>query len=347
MLAVDDWKNKPAQFEEGESYLVNVFVYSASEDTGITVDPRNPPYTEPISVTIAGRVISNLELVLNTPIELEDTEAGKWDDNDIECHEDDELTVYYSDGNSNLFIADEDGLFWDDNDDPIFLHFLWKDAESLENDPPLDFDAGEVEAYPWMHTGNDSGTPVFATDDEGKRVTIPVTIAGHDWNEPEYKWADDCSTCTATVTCKNYASHKRTQTVTTTSEVTKDPTFTEKGETTYTAAFTEAPFVEKTNTVADIPKLHDYVVTGGTEGEDYTYVDEVLTFKKNGTYKISMAEGLEVADDQIFLETRPTVNPGFNNIELTFDNLNIDTKDKKRSSEIMETGHRISTGNSF
>ena len=61
---------------------------------------------------------------------------------------------------------------------------------------------------------------------------------GHDWGEPEYTWADDNSSVTATIACGRDSSHNKTETVDTTSEQTLDPTCEEMGETTYTATFT-------------------------------------------------------------------------------------------------------------
>ena len=46
----------------------------------------------------------------------------------------------------------------------------------------------------------------------------------HDWDIPTYTWADDYSTSTRTVVCKNDSSHKRIDTVDTTSEIDGDDT---------------------------------------------------------------------------------------------------------------------------
>ena len=85
-------------------------------------------------------------------------------------------------------------------------------------------------------------------------VADETAALGHDWNEPEYVWADDYSTVTATRTCKNDANHVETETVNTTSEVTKEATYEEEGEITYTALFENAAFSTQTKTVAT-PKL--------------------------------------------------------------------------------------------
>ena len=80
----------------------------------------------------------------------------------------------------------------------------------------------------------------------------------HSWNTPSYDWADDYSTCTATRTCA-YGNHPQIETVTASSEKTKDETCTAAGETTYTATFTNGAFAEQTKVVANIqPTGHTY-----------------------------------------------------------------------------------------
>ena len=57
---------------------------------------------------------------------------------------------------------------------------------------------------------------------------------------------------TATRVCGHDASHKETETVKTTSKVSKAATCTAKGQTTYTATFTKAAFAKQTKTVSNI-----------------------------------------------------------------------------------------------
>ena len=89
---------------------------------------------------------------------------------------------------------------------------------------------------------------------ETSREHTDTPALGHNWNEPEYVWADDYGIVTATRTCKNDANHKETETVNTTSEVTKPATYDAEGEITYTAVFENEAFTTQTKTVA-IPKL--------------------------------------------------------------------------------------------
>lgn len=86
-------------------------------------------------------------------------------------------------------------------------------------------------------------------------VAEETAAMGHHWNEPEYVWAEDFSTVTATRTCKNDASHVETETANTTSEVTTPATCTAKGKTTYTATFTNSAFATQTKTVENVSAL--------------------------------------------------------------------------------------------
>ncbi|MBR6897474.1 MAG: hypothetical protein IKN24_04815 [Lachnospiraceae bacterium] len=84
-----------------------------------------------------------------------------------------------------------------------------------------------------------------------KEADIPAT--GHTWGEPSYTWSADYSKVTATRTCTvTGCTGKETETVNTTSAVTKPATAAYKGETTYTAAFTNPAFTVQTKTVANI-----------------------------------------------------------------------------------------------
>lgn len=95
--------------------------------------------------------------------------------------------------------------------------------------------------------------------------TVRFDSENHVWGTPAYTWASDYKTCTATVTCTNYPAHVKTETATSSSSQTKAPTCTAKGQTTYTAAFTDSAFSTQTKTVENIAALGhtygDWVVT--------------------------------------------------------------------------------------
>ena len=86
-----------------------------------------------------------------------------------------------------------------------------------------------------------------------------IKASGHNWGEPEYAFAKDGSTCTAKRVCKINPKHVEETTATITSKVTKEPTCTESGETTYTAQFKESWAKEQTKVLNDIKATgHSY-----------------------------------------------------------------------------------------
>ena len=93
-----------------------------------------------------------------------------------------------------------------------------------------------------------------AFEAQTKTEEMAIDPNAHSWGDISYTWADDNSTVTATRECKNDSSHVETETVSTTSKVTKEATEEEQGETTYTATFKNPAFTEQTKTES-IPKL--------------------------------------------------------------------------------------------
>ena len=58
-------------------------------------------------------------------------------------------------------------------------------------------------------------------------------------------------------------------------------------------------------TIGDKPR--EMTVTGGTDGETYTYADGVLTIKDSGTYTVSLMEGRSYTSDCIVIDGAATV----------------------------------------
>ena len=89
-------------------------------------------------------------------------------------------------------------------------------------------------------------------------VAIPVTVVerNHNWGNASYEWTFDNSNVTAKHSC-SVCDIEETKTVATSSEVTKQPTCSAMGETTYTAEFANTAFAKQTKTVADVPKDHN------------------------------------------------------------------------------------------
>ena len=120
----------------------------------------------------------------------------------------------------------------------------------------------------------------------GQETTVEViTATGHDWEAPTYTWSDDNSSVTASRTCKNDASHVETETVDTTSEVTKEAKCEEKGETTYTATFENAAFEEQNKTLEDIDALdHAYGEPSYEWSDDNSSVTASRTCKNDASH---------------------------------------------------------------
>ena len=87
---------------------------------------------------------------------------------------------------------------------------------------------------------------LFST--QTKEEVIPAK--GHEWDAPTYVWAEDNSTVTAKIVCKNDASHVVEETVNSTYVVTTPAGEGVEGTGTYTATFSNALFSAQTVTVS-------------------------------------------------------------------------------------------------
>lgn len=141
-------------------------------------------------------------------------------------------------------------------------------------------------------TCTETGTAVYTTrafihsdlfTTQTKTVTEPAK--GHNWGAATYTW-DGLTSVKAERICQNDNSHKETETVSVTSQKTKDPTDTDKGETTYTATFTKDCFVTQTKVLADIPSLNetwgDVTVTWAS---DYSWAEATRVNRQDPNYK--------------------------------------------------------------
>lgn len=98
------------------------------------------------------------------------------------------------------------------------------------------------------------------TDEKGEeqhsvRQLTTGNALGHNFGTPVYNWSEDYQTVTASRVCKNDETHIETETVNTTSEITKPATATENSETTYTATFTNPAFETQTLTIENTNRL--------------------------------------------------------------------------------------------
>ncbi|MCR5375994.1 MAG: InlB B-repeat-containing protein [Lachnospiraceae bacterium] len=93
--------------------------------------------------------------------------------------------------------------------------------------------------------------------DCGAEITRKTPALGHDYTEAKYEWSADNKTVTATISCRRDHSHDIKENVKTTAKVTKEPTATTMGDTTYTATFKSDVFKTQTRTVTDIEKVDE------------------------------------------------------------------------------------------
>ena len=112
-------------------------------------------------------------------------------------------------------------------------------------------------------------------------------VYGHDWSETEYEWLDNNTKVKATRVCSRNPRHIETETVTAGSRITRQPTCTEKGETTYTsAAFRNINFEIQEKTEANIQETgHDWGETVYEWNSDHTQVTATRICRHNTKHK--------------------------------------------------------------
>lgn len=163
------------------------------------------------------------------------------------------------------------------------------------------------------------GTEASTCKQCSENGTRDVDALGHDWDEPEYKWSSGNVEVTATRSCNREGCQvKETETVRTTSEVTKEPTATEAGTRRYTAAFSNEAFGTQTKDV-EVPATGSAVSYAAETGAGSTWTkgseeDLIVTFKRSEdddkTFQhftgIQM-DGKDVASDQYKAEAGSVV----------------------------------------
>ncbi len=143
---------------------------------------------------------------------------------------------------------------------------------------------GNIEYYECENCGK-----LFSDADAATEITDTVDPkTGHDWDTPEYVWAEDNSTVTATAVCKNDPAHVVPETANATPETT-DATCTEAGKTVYTATFqnTEVAGLFQTQTKeVEIPALgHAWGEVTYTWNADYTQCTAERICANDSTHK--------------------------------------------------------------
>ena len=102
--------------------------------------------------------------------------------------------------------------------------------------------------------GETTYTAVFENSAFGTKTKTVADIdaIGHEWGTAIYAWTDDNSQVIATHVCSR-CGRNETAIAVTSSEVTKEPTCEDKGETTWTATFDNEAFETQTKTKDNIP----------------------------------------------------------------------------------------------
>ena len=160
------------------------------------------------------------------------------------------------------------------NDDASGNIFDWSFTEaSTVNNKGYIICAGDSEAD--ITKGGVLATMSFTMSDSASgsasiglgdgKVALPtgVTFAAieHKWNNVEYTFSEDGSSCVAKRVCAHDATHVQTATAKITSEVKTSATCVEMGTTTYTATFTETWAGTQVKDVQNIPAtgIHNYI----------------------------------------------------------------------------------------
>jgi len=192
-------------------------------------------------------------------------------------------------------------------------------------------------------TCNDSGLSNYSATFSNPQYTEQtmeniVTLAlGHDWGSVNYDWTNDNNEVTATRICSRDEEHIETETVDTTSEVTRNATCEEAGETTYTAVFENNAFEEQVKKDDNIPALGhvwdepEYIWT-----DDNSQVTAVHICMRNTEHK----ETETVDTSSTVMEEATCEDKGKTKYTAVFENAAFDAQ-SKIIDDIMPTGHRL------
>ena len=136
-----------------------------------------------------------------------------------------------------------------------------------------------------------------------RKENIVLPALGHDWDQAEYKWAEDNLQVTASRKCKNNPEHVQFETVDAEDVYQTRPTCEETGMVNYVShAFTNNAFEEQRKENVVLPALgHDWDEPEYNWSEDNLHVTASRTCKNNPEHVQS-----ETVDVEIIYQTRPT-----------------------------------------
>lgn len=136
-----------------------------------------------------------------------------------------------------------------------------------------------------LAAGANGQCTIVVTDKAGNSTTYTVTVS-HTWASATYAWSGDGKTCTATRVCENDPAHVEIAEATITGEQAKVPDCTKKGETTYTATFTEDWAETQTKTIADV------------DAAGHTYGDSWTSNETNHWHECACGDKTDVAEHE-------------------------------------------------
>lgn len=123
---------------------------------------------------------------------------------------------------------------------------------------------------------------------------VPATE--HAWGDPIYTWAKDNLIVTASRVCLHDSHHTEEERVKVAAQVTKAATYTEIGQTTYTAEFTNPAFAIQTKVVTDVAKLAKKENTLSAKGKKVTVKfaklkEKTQTIQAGKAFTVKNAQG--------------------------------------------------------
>ena len=132
------------------------------------------------------------------------------------------------------------------------------------------------------------GGIVYRTGEEDSKTTVLPPI-GYEWADPEYEWADDNSSVTATRRSTNAPDHEITETVETMIRVTQPATCEEDGAMLYIADFENAVFETQTKEAVMPATGHKYEFTEFEWAEGLSAAAAVFTCEHDSTHVIKVS----------------------------------------------------------
>jgi len=225
---------------------------------------------------------------------------------------------------------------WEETEDGFVCTATRKCKNCTETETETVKAAYEVVTEP---TVSSTGVGMYTADFENeafssqtKNVTIAKVLP--EYGDPVYEWSDDLTTVTVTRACLNGNPEDALKaTAEVKAEVTKEPSCSEMGETTYTAVFEDGDiFPEATKTVANIPMTdhnYGYPIWNWTPTNDGYEASVIFICQDCGAVESTVAEVTSAEVDGYMVYTANAVVNGqklgsINKVKIVEENKNPD-----------------------